>query len=388
MADRKLRVARVSTVPFFVLTQLSSQIRTLKSLGADITVVASDDELSAKISELQDVAFMPINISRSISPVSDLVSLFRLYRAFRNCHFDIIHSTTPKAGLLCAIAGFLSCTPVRIHTFTGQPWVTMTGIKRGILKCCDKIIGALNTHCYTDSQSQREFLVDQKIVTSNKLTVVGGGSLAGVDLARFNKSRYSLENNVSLKQGLKIAEEARVILFVGRITQDKGIQELIDAFQIIGLNDDTLHLILVGPFEENGESIVESVAGSAVSNRIHSVGFSDEPEKYMAISDVLCLPSYREGFGTVVIEAAAMGLPTVGTNIYGLSDAVVDGVTGVLVPPKSSPALAKSLAKILSDDRARLSMADNAFARANADFDSVKCATLLLNEYKRLLNEQ
>jgi glycosyltransferase involved in cell wall biosynthesis len=380
-------VARVSTVPFFVLTQLSSQIRTLKSFGADITVVASDDELSAKISELQGVAYMPINISRNISPVSDLVSLFRLYRAFRACRFDIIHSTTPKAGLLCSIAGFLSRVPVRVHTFTGQPWVTMTGIKRGILKCCDKVIGVLNTHCYADSYSQREFLVDQKIVRPKKLTVIGSGSLAGVDLARFSRSRYSLEHNDSLKRELNISGEARVILFVGRITQDKGIQELIDAFQVLALNDDTLHLILVGPFEENGKKVVGSVTGSVVSSRIHSVGFSDEPEKYMAISDVLCLPSYREGFGTVVIEAAAMGVPTVGTDIYGLSDAVVDGVTGILVPPRSSQALVNSLESMLSNDRARSCMADNAFARANTDFDSVKCATLLLNEYKRLLNE-
>nr|WP_242487139.1 glycosyltransferase family 4 protein [Pseudomonas sp. TH32] len=383
-----MKVARVSTVPFFVITQLSSQIQTLQALGAEITVVASDDEFSGKMGTLRNVAFKPINISRNISLLKDLVSLVKLFWAFKSGKFDIVHSTTPKAGLLCSIAAFLAGTPVRIHTFTGQPWVTMSGIKSFTLKCCDKLIGALNTHCYTDSDSQRRFLVASKIVKPESLTVLGCGSLAGVDLKRFDRARYSADDLASLRSQLSISDGDKVILFVGRITQDKGIQELVDAFQRIASSNEVFHLVLVGPFEDNGQAIVESVGDSTVASRIHSVGFSDEPEKYMAIADLLCLPSYREGFGTVVIEAAAMGLPTVGTDIYGLSDAVVDGVTGLLVPPRNSQALGSALVSLLIDDQARLRMAECATARARADFDSVKCATLLLNDYKRLLNER
>lgn len=381
-------MARVSTVPFFVLTQLSSQIHTLQALGAEITVVASDDEFSEKIEALTDVTFLPINISRNISPLKDLVSLVKLFSAFKSGQFDIVHSTTPKAGLLCSIAAFLAGTPVRIHTFTGQPWVTLSGIKRMILKGCDRIIGLLNTHCYTDSASQRRFLVESGIVNPKNLTVLGSGSLAGVDIKRFNKCRYSADSIISLRRKFDISNDDKVILFVGRITQDKGIQELVDAFQKIASIEESFHLILVGPFEENGQMIVDSVGGSEVAKRIHSVGFSDEPEKYMAAADLLCLPSYREGFGTVVIEAAAMALPTVGTDIYGLSDAVLDGITGVLVPSRNSQALGEALAHLLKDDQLRLRMAEYAIERAHADFDSVKCAALLLNDYKRLLNER
>ncbi|WP_259639082.1 glycosyltransferase family 4 protein [Pseudomonas syringae] len=377
----------MSTVPFFVLTQLSSQIHTLQALGAEITVIASNDEFADTMGTLGSVAFTPIDISRDISPLKDLVSLIKLFREFKSARFDIVHSTTPKAGLLCAIAAFCARTPVRIHTFTGQPWVTMTGIKRSILKYCDRLIATLNTHCYTDSHSQKQFLIDNKIVLRSDITVLGSGSLAGVDINRFTRDRFSEEELLSLRIQLRIPAEAKLVLFVGRITQDKGIQELIDAFTTVASEDQCLHLLLVGPFEENGQAIVDSVRGSHVADRIHSAGFSDEPEKYMAIADLLCLPSYREGFGTVVIEAAAMRLPTVGTDIYGLSDAVVDGVTGILVPPRDAVALSHALIGLLNNNDARRQMGENAHVRAHAEFDSVKCATLLLDDYKRLLNE-
>lgn len=379
-------MARVSTVPFFVLTQLSSQIRTLQTLGADVTVIASDDEFAAQISALEQVDFVPIDISRNISPLKDLTSLVALFRAFKSKRFDIVHSTTPKAGLLCAIAAFFAGTPVRLHTFTGQPWVTMSGLKSMILKSCDKLIGVMNTHCYTDSVSQRNFLVEQKIVKSSRLSVLGSGSLAGVDFKRFNKERYSRDEIFSLRKSLGIPDQGKVILFVGRITQDKGIHELMQAFCTIGVAEEDLHLVLVGPFEENGQAIVDSFSNSGFANRVHCVGFSDEPEKFMAMADLLCLPSYREGFGTVVIEAAAMGLPTVGTSIYGLSDAVVDGITGVLVPPKDALSLGRALECLLNDSDLRHKMSEAAAARAFAEFDSVRCATLLLDDYKRLLS--
>ncbi|PRA28244.1 glycosyltransferase family 4 protein [Pseudomonas poae] len=388
MADRKLRVARVSTVPFFVLTQLSSQLHTLHALGTEITVIASDDEFASQMAALEEVAFMPINISRNISPLNDVISLMKLFRAFRSAKFDVVHSTTPKAGLLCAIAAFFAGAPIRIHTFTGQPWVTMSGFKRLILKNCDRLIGILNTHSYTDSDSQRQFLIDHKIVRPRGISVLGSGSLAGVDLNRFRRSNYSGDDILALKDQLGIPKDSKVILFVGRITQDKGIRELVTAFQQIASNDASVHLLLVGPFEDNGQAILDSVSGSEANRRIHSIGYSDEPEKYMAIADLLCLPSYREGFGTVVIEAGAMGLPTVGTDIYGLSDAVLNGVTGVLVPARDTLALEKALVNLLNDDNARLRMGAHATERACSEFDSVKCATLLLDDYKRLFNER
>lgn len=380
---KKLHIARVSTVPFFVLTQLKSQIDAFSSHGMTVTVITSGEDFHGQMSEIENANFIPVDISRNISLIKDLVSLVKLFRLFKLNKFDVVHSTTPKAGLLCAVAGYFAGVPVRMHTFTGQPWATMSGVKRSILKTCDKIIGGLNTHCYADSSTQKNFIVKNKIIKEGKISVLGNGSLAGVDLARFNKSNYSLEFISDLRASLGVPPNGKVILFVGRITPEKGIQELMEAFVQVAAADNSTHLLLVGPIEETGGEIIDSFANTRAWSRVHRVGFSNEPEKFMALADLLCLPSYREGFGTVVIEAAAMGIPTVGTSIYGLSDAVVDGATGLLVPPQDADALGLALISLVTDRALLLQMGKAANARAVEEFDSTKMSALMLNEYER-----
>ena len=381
----KLKVARISTVPFFVLTQLKAQINALSSSGMSVTVITSDDEMSEKLASETIFTFLPINIERAISPVRDFFSLVALSLAFNKLKFDIVHSTTPKAGLLSAIAGFIAGTPVRLHTFTGQTWVTTTGIKRSILMFCDRVIARLNTHCYADSASQRDFLISSGIIKAEKISVIGAGSLAGIDLERFNPRRYSASELQALRHDLNIPSTAKILLFVGRITPDKGICELITAFSDIVKTNDEVFLVLVGPFESDGESVVNQV-GPGVLSKIKTVGFSSEPEKYMALADVLCLPSYREGFGTVVIEAAAMGTPAIGTDIYGLSDAIVNGETGVLVPVRDTASLKASILAVLDDPERLSAMGVAARDRAIRDFGSKAYSELLIEEYKRFFN--
>ncbi|MCK6186791.1 glycosyltransferase family 4 protein [Pseudomonas sp. EYE_354] len=380
---KDLRVARVSTVPFFVVTQLKSQINTLCSNGVSVTIITSDEEFPGQLRQFNGANFISVNMARQINIVQDLSSLFKLYKVFKSEKFDIVHSTTPKAGLLCSIAARLAGVPVRLHTFTGQPWVTMSGVKKEILKLCDKIIAKLNTHCYADSLTQRDFLVGSKVVKKENISVLGLGSLSGVDLARFDKRKYSPLVISQLKNDLGIPENGKVILFVGRVTPEKGIRELIDAFVSVSATDDLIHLLLVGPTEDNGSDMFSSIENSPIWKKVHNVGFSDEPEKFMAAADILCLPSYREGFGTVVIEAAAMGIPTVGTSIYGLSDAVVDGVTGRLVPSMDSVALGRVLREVLGNSALMRDMGEKASARAIHEFDSIKLSNLMMDEYRK-----
>jgi glycosyltransferase involved in cell wall biosynthesis len=379
--DRKLKVARVSTVPFFIVTQLSATIEALQDSGVAVTVISSDDDLGGELRDLVGSNFIPVKMVREINPIQDLLSLIMLVKVFRQGEFDIVHSTTPKAGLLCAIAGKIAGVKVRLHTYTGQPWVTMQGIKRQILKFCDRVIGALNTRCYTDSFSQQKFLVEQGVVKSEKISVLGHGSFAGVDLKRFDASRFPRSERVTLKAELQIEAGSKVVIFVGRITKEKGVSELVEAFERLIVEGLDLYLLLVGPFEPDGAAIIDSVSNISVKDRIKTVGFSNVPEKYMAVADMLCLPSYREGFGTVVIEAAAMGLPTVGTSIYGLSDAVVDGQTGFLVPVGDSASLANSIRSLITDDRLLMEMSKSARERAQTIFDSKLYSSLLIAEY-------
>jgi glycosyltransferase involved in cell wall biosynthesis len=231
--------------------------------------------------------------------------------------------------------------------------------------------------------SQKQFLIENGVSADARLIVLGRGSLAGVDLNRFNPSCFSVDNKCELRKELTVPDESLIILFVGRVTLEKGIKELLTAFEYILSNDIDAYLVLVGPFEPDGQACLDRFSNLTVKGKIRIVGYSTEPEKYMAISDGLCLPSYREGFGTVVIEAAAMGVPTVGSDIYGLSDAIVHEETGILVPAKNSRLLGVALCRVLCDVEFRTEMAIKARKRALDYFDSTYIGGLVIDEYKK-----
>ncbi len=383
-----IRIARISTVPFFVVAQLKHQIAALGRLGANVTVVASDAPEMAQMTGLSGVNCVPINIPRSISPWRDLLALIRLFLFFRRERIQIAHSTTPKAGLLTALSAFFAGVPVRLHTFTGQPWITMHGSKRWLARASDKLIGMLNTRCYADSDSQRQFLIEQGIVDAQRISVIGAGSLAGVDMQRFDRARFSNSQCVLLRQSLAIPPDAPIVLFVGRITADKGVRELLQAFKQLNVAAPPPHLVFVGRFDTDS-GVAGAISPGDIESIAHThiVGHSEQPEAYMALADILCLPSYREGFGTVVIEAAAMGVPTLGADIYGLSDAVVQGETGLLVPPRDVEKLGCALERLLSDAALRTRMGAAAKHRAQALFNADAVCQQIADEYRALLGK-
>jgi glycosyltransferase involved in cell wall biosynthesis len=365
---------------------LKSTINTLCAQGAQVVVVASDEPEMDMLKGLPRVRCVPIDIPRNIAPWRDIKALISLYLFFRREQIQIAHSTTPKAGLLTALAAFLARVPIRLHTFTGQPWVTMHGPKRWLARWSDQVIGKLNTRCYADSLSQRQFLISKNIVNGNRLLVLGDGSLAGVDTLRFNRDRFTTENCIALKRSHGIPDGAPILLFVGRINPDKGVNELLQAFSKIKSAGSTAHLVFVGRLDvESGASGLISEGDVARIPDAHLVAYSEVPESYFSIADILCLPSYREGFGTVVIEAAAMGVPTVGTNIYGLSDAVEQGETGLLISPRNVGELEEALLVLLNDKLLRHKLGVAAKQRALALFDSVRVNSLIVDEYHALL---
>ncbi len=384
---KQTRIARISTVPFYVVAQLKNQIAFLGQQGAKVTVVTRDEPELAAFSGLAGVESRAIDIPRNISPWRDLMALLRLWHFFRQGRVQIAHSTTPKAGLLTALAAFFAAVPVRLHTFTGQPWVTMRGIKRWLARGSDIIIGKLNTRCYTDSASQRLFLIDQRIIDASRVAVLGSGSLAGVDIQRFCRARFNPAECLALRHKLGLPDTATVLLFIGRITIDKGVRELLGAFRKLKSLGSNAHLVFVGRFDADS-GVEGAILPSDIEQLVdtHIADYTNTPEAYFAIADILCLPSYREGFGTVVIEAAAMGVPTVGTDIYGLSDAVVQCETGLLVPPRNVEALAAALEKLLADQPLRTRMGAAAKRRALEKFDAITFNQRVLEEYRALLN--
>lgn len=385
---KNVRVVRLASVPYFLVTQLQGQVEQHVIYGMDVLLVSGSGPELTRFHLGQKLRHVAVEFARPIRPWQDLKALWQLVRLLARERPRIVHSTTPKPGLLAAIAGFVLRVPIRLHTFTGQPWVGRHGPVRWMARAADCLIVRLNTHCYADSESQRQYLIDEGIAPQDRISVLGSGSLAGVDIARFTRDRWPKSKCEKIRQQFEIARNARVLVFVGRIAHDKGIQELLAAFERLVLSSHDCHLLLIGPSDEEcgGEAFLVSSAPHA-AERIHAVGYTEQPERYLAIADILCLPSYREGFGTVVIEAAAMAVPTVGTHITGLSDAVVDGVTGLLVPPRNAVALEQALRRLIENPTLSKQLGEAARERCLREFDARIVNKRLAEEYVRLLKQ-
>jgi len=383
-----MRIVRLATVPFFLLHHLRSQIDALVAAEHEVVLISSPIDGADALERIAGVRFVPIDMSRGIAPLRDLAALVPMVRLFRSFRPDVVHSTTPKAGLLCALAGFLARVPVRLHTFTGQPWLELSGPVRWFSRASDWLISRLNTHCYADSPSQCDFLIAEGLCRAGDISVLENGSLAGVDLSRFNSESLA-GRALKCRETLAIPFTARVVLFIGRVTRDKGVLELADAFSRIKAADSEAYLVVVGPTEPERDPLPSALLQALESDeRVRMTGYDTDPEKYLAMADLLCLPSYREGFPNVVIEAGALGVPTVGTRINGLRDAVVDGVTGLLVPAKNAAALAEALASLLKNEPKRKQMGNAARERVRNLFDSRVVNSRVLEEYKRLLKNR
>ncbi len=377
-----MKIARTATVPFFLYNHLREQIAATAAAGHEVVLISSGGEETEWLKQIPGIRFQEIDIPRKISLLRDLLALWRLFLFFRRERFDIVHSTTPKAGMLCSVAGFFTRTPIRLHTFTGQPWVEMRGVVRLVAKAGDWLTARFTTQCYADSFSQRDFIVAEGVCDEKKIRVPGSGSLAGVDLSRFNPEKWAATKEATLTE-LNIPPGSKVVTFIGRLTRDKGLAELLAAFGSVLQSGQKCVLLLVGP-EDSGDSSLTNRSADKSDQNIRYIGYSAQPERYLAVTDIFCLPSYREGFGNVIIEAAAMGVPSVGSDIVGLRDSIADGETGILVPPKNAVALAGAIMSLLADDRLKCSMGEKARSRAIALFDAGKVNAAVLEEYQRL----
>ncbi len=381
-----MRICRVATVPFFFNHHLGGQLRDIRKAGHELHIACSSGLGYGKLAAIVGEGRVHrVEIPRRVSPFGDLLALGKLISLFRRQRFDIVHSTTPKAGLLSAIAARVAGIPVRMHTFTGQQWTEFSGLLRSVSVASDKLMARLNTQCYADSQSQRTFLIEKGIAAPETLLVLGNGSLSGVDVDHLADVRESVDRG-ALRKELAIPDGSFVVTFVGRVTRDKGILELLSAFETVSREAPECFLIIVGPVEGQRDAALKAaLAGASGHPRIRITGYDSAAERYFCITDVLCLPSYREGFGNVVLEAAVMGVPTVGTRIIGLVDAVEDGRTGILVPAKNPGALAAALECLRRSPQQRRKLGEAARTRAISQFGAERMSRAVLAEYERLL---
>lgn len=374
-------MAVVAAVPLSLRVFMRPHIEAMASRYAVTMISSAGGEVISE--QVLGTRFFAVDIRREISPLADLCSLFHLFVLFRREKFALVHSLTPKAGLLTMLAAFLSRVPVRIHIFTGQVWVTRKGLGRSLLKALDRLIAMLATHVLADSHSQRRFLIAEGVVCENRIQVLADGSICGVDSGRF---RPDSEVRQRIRQELQIPDDALVILFLGRLTRDKGVLDLAQAFAMLAADHRNLYLAIVGPDEEGLRSQAEALL-SACSGQVRYVGMTNSPERYMAAADMFALPSYREGFGSVILEAAACGVPAVASRIYGLTDAVAEGETGLLHEAGSVEGLFSALRTLVGDERLCRQMGVTARDRALTKYSVQRLVAAQMAFYQTLLGE-
>lgn len=364
------RLCIVLTVPFtlnaFVRPHLDYLLRMF-----EITVCVNMRNGKIPSFVPQEVRLKQLDIERRISPWADLIAAYQLQHILRAGQFDIVLSMTPKGGMIGMGCALLCGVSTRIHCFTGQVWATRTGFVRVLLRAIDRAIAFCATRLLADSQSQRDFLIENGVVRAEKIRVLANGSMAGVDVDRFRPDPI-VRSKVRTELGLE--DESVCILYVGRLNGEKGVPELVAAFAGLAASHQQLHLLLVGPEEEPVPSVPK------YESRIHRVGYTTEVERYMAGADIFCLPSHREGFGQVLIEAGAVGLPVVASRIYGITDAVVDGVTGLLHEPREVGALVQSLAVLIQNPPLRARLGEAGRQRAQEEFGTER-VSLALSEF-------
>src|ERR1035437_5177591 len=380
-ADRRRpRICIVVAAPLTLKAFMLGHLEAVTKI-AEVTVVANFAPEDGSFPWNEEITRVAIPICRPIAPWADLIALLALFRLFRKQRIDLVHSITPKAGLLAMLAGWLAGVPLRLHSFTGQVWVTRAGPMRTLLKSADRLIARLANQVLADSASQREFLIAQGIVAAPKSAVLAHGSSCGVDTARFRPDAAARER---VRRSHGIPPDAVVFLYLGRINRDKGLLDLAHAFAEAEARHPNAYLLVVGPDEGNLRAALSSAAATSAT-RLHSAGLTDRPQEYFAAADVFCLPSYRERFGTTIIEAAAAGVPAIGSRIYGITDAIVEGETGLLFEAGDVQQLAQSMRTLAGDEGLRRRMGEKARERAVRDFSSAVVTAALLEYYAKLL---
>lgn len=350
---KKAKLIHITTVPQS-LDFLAGQVGYMKRNGFEVCALSSPGEFLDEFSEREEITVCTAKMARRISPLQDIVAILEIWRHMCKIRPQIVHAHTPKGGLLGTISARLANVPIVVYHIHGLPLETATGYKRFLLWLSEKVSCFLANQVYCVSQSIRKVAVAEGLCPSDKVKVLLKGSINGVDASGcFNKANLSKSLSQEMRSRYGIPEDALVIGFVGRVVGDKGIAELVQAWKILREEFSNLRLLIVGPWEpqDSISSDVEYVLKNDC--RVHLTGEVRNPEVFYTAMDILSLPTYREGFGNVLVEAAAMELPTVATEIPGCVDSVQNGVTGTLVPARNFEALADAIREYIANPHLR-----------------------------------
>ncbi|OOG64591.1 glycosyltransferase family 4 protein [Flavobacterium sp. A45] len=382
--ERNHKLIRITTVPISLEKLLNNQLLFMKDYY-EVTAISSDKENLERVGKSQNIPVYAVEMTRKITPWQDLKALWQLYRYLKKEQPLIVHTHTPKAGTIGMIASKMAGIPHRLHTVAGLPLLETNGSKRKLLNFVEKITYSCASKIYSNSKGLKNIIIQEGFCKPEKLKIIANGSTNGIDTQFFNPEKIATEDILDLKKSLGIKPEEFVFVYVGRLTGDKGINELLVAFQKITTQFNQAKLLLVGFFESELDPLrKESLLEIEKNSQVIFVPFQKDVRPYYAVSDVLVFPSYREGFPNAVLEAGAMRLPSIVTNINGCNEIIEHQKNGILIPPKDCNALFTAMKEIITDTNLRNYLQQNARPMVVSRFEQIVVWEALLAEYQKL----
>jgi glycosyltransferase involved in cell wall biosynthesis len=378
---------RITTVPMAFKVLLPGQPSFMEKNGFRVIMISADGPELKDVIEHEKCPHIIVPMTRSITPVKDLICLVKLMRIFRKYKPDIVHTHTPKAGLLGMLAAKLCGVKIRIHTIGGLPIIIATGLKRRVLKFTERLTSGAANHIWPNCQSLKDYMIEERLAKPSKLEMIRNGSTNGIDLNRFNRDNLNVQllEQIKSKINYEKIKDSFKILCVGRMVRDKGIEELISVFKTLQRKY-PVHLILIGPFEAELDPLNEDTENEIMHNPgITHINWSNDIEYYMSFADLLVHPSHREGFPNVILQSGAMKLPVVCSNIPGNNDIVKDQKTGLLFPVKHTLEFHNAIEFIMNNRTTAVNFADVLYNEVTELYDQKSIHKALLDSYEQLL---
>lgn len=379
----KPRLLRITTVPISLHKLIHGQPLFMKKNGLDIFLASSDGPEISRIEEENNTYVVKLPLTREITPFKDLWALLITYKNIKKINPQIVHTHTPKAGIIGMLASYLARVPNRFHTVAGLPLMEAKGLKKELLKRIEKVTYACATNIYPNSYGLKKYICQNGLCASKKLKVIGNGSSNGIDVTYYKRKEEIIQKGDQARKQYNISDDVIVFCYVGRLVGDKGINELLKAYDTIKKNNSSCVLLLVGPREEKLDPLKdETKSYIAKDQSIKEVGYVDDVRPYMAIADIFVFPSYREGFPNVVLQAGAMELPCIVTDINGNNEIIIDGKNGIIVPPKDIEQLSKAMLELMENPSKRKRLSSQARKHIVERYQQIYVWNELLKEYK------
>ncbi len=384
-----MKVLRVTTVPQSLHQLLKPQLDFLKNDFEIITASGPFDQEHIDKYGPWEYKHYEIALTRKINPFRDLKAILQLYKIIKNERVNIIHTHTPKAGLVGMLAGLLAGTKIRLHTVAGMPFVETKGLKKKILIVLEKLTYRIAHQVMPNSFGLLSYIIDNKLAAKKKLKILANGATIGVDMDYYKRTKDVEKEATALKSELKIAPDDFICCYIGRLTRQKGLEELITAFGKILSSNPAIKLILLGRYEQHLDPIEDKYIEAINANyQIMHLGYKNDIRPYLALSNLFVFPSYREGMPNVVLQAGCFDLPCIVTDIPGSNEIITDGYNGLIVNKKSADELFNAINYLIENVEIRKAMSRCARDEVSKKYNRIVILEELKKEYYRLIDEK